>query len=105
MGLVDEYAEMDISTARANYACRPISKSDSIMANQWLAFGNQYQSLLFPAHFRRITKPFCKKENEKYHSCAQYSNLSTEVWTGDMKLQSGPCPELPKHCLDGTWLQ
>ena len=62
-------------------------------------------SILFPAHFRLITKPFCGKDNEKYNTCAKYAYISKRVVLGGMVLTGGDCPKLPDYCYNGEWLQ
>ncbi len=62
-------------------------------------------SILYPAHFRAITSPFCEQSNQKYLTCAKNAYLSKNKEIAGMILTGGECSQLPDYCYNGEWLR
>lgn len=136
LGLVDEYHEhargfvvrpsgavehVTEDAHVADYNCRVVGPSDSLMNNQAIALstsspktnarGETYQSLLYPGQFRFITNPLCDRVNERYNSCssAAYQSSSNNLMNNFGHLHGRmSCPAgFPEYCSDasGGWLQ
>jgi len=84
LGLVDEYKEEELG-----FDCRHGAPTDSLMANQRVALKKEIKPyVLYPAHTRLITLPYCDLENERYIQCSKNAYLR----------QSNSCYATPEYC-------